>query len=72
MNRLGAEIPTGFLLIIPIANLYWMYKYTDALGEYVKKDGNGIMYFIVSIFLPIIIPAIAQSGINELVENQKM
>jgi bacteriorhodopsin len=71
MNKLGAKIPTGFLLIIPIANLYWIYKYTEALGKHVKKDNNGIMYFIVFLLLPIIIPAIAQNGINNLIENKE-
>jgi hypothetical protein len=66
MNSLGANIPTGWLLIIPIANLYWWYKYCDAFAKFVSKDNNGVMYFIIFIFLPIIIPAIVQSGLNEI------
>ena len=27
MNEMGADIPTAILLIIPIANLYFLYKY---------------------------------------------
>ena len=27
INSLGAKIPTAWLLIVPIANLYWIYKY---------------------------------------------
>jgi len=66
MNSLGANIPTGWLLIIPIANLYWWYKYCDAFAKFVSKDNNGVMYFIIFIILPIIIPAIVQSGLNEI------
>jgi len=66
MNSLGANIPTGWLLIIPIANLYWWYKYCDAFAKFVSKDNNGVLYFIIFIILPIIIPAIVQSGLNEI------
>ena len=66
MNSLGANIPTGWLLIIPIANLYWWYKYCDAFAKFVSKDNNGVLYFIIVIILPIIIPAIVQSGLNEI------
>jgi len=66
MNCLGANIPTGWLLIIPIANLYWWYKYCDAFAKFVSKDNNGVLYFIIFIILPIIIPAIVQSGLNEI------
>lgn len=66
MNSLGANVPTGWLLIIPIANLYWWYKYCDAFAKFVSKDNNGVMYFIIFIILPIIIPAIVQSGLNEI------
>ena len=37
MNGLGAEIPTAWLIIIPIANIYWMYKYCEGFSEKVKK-----------------------------------
>jgi len=66
MNSLGANVPTGWLLIIPIANLYWWYKYCDAFAKFVSKDNNGVLYFIIVIILPIIIPAIVQSGLNEI------
>jgi hypothetical protein len=66
MNSLGANVPTGWLLIIPIANLYWWYKYCDAFAKFVSKDNNGVLYFIIFIILPIIIPAIVQSGLNEI------
>jgi heme/copper-type cytochrome/quinol oxidase subunit 4 len=35
MNSLGASIPTAWLLIIPIANLYWMWKYCEGFAVYV-------------------------------------
>ena len=66
MNSLGATIPTAWLIIIPIANIFWMYKYCEAFAIYVKKDNNTIMWFIVYVLIGIIIPAIVQSELNKL------
>jgi hypothetical protein len=66
MNSLGAAIPTAWLLIIPIANIYWMYKYCEAFAVYVKKDNNTILWFILYILIGIIMPALVQSELNKL------
>ncbi len=29
IKGLGADIPTAWLLIVPIANIYWLYKYAE-------------------------------------------
>jgi hypothetical protein len=66
MNSLGASIPTAWLLIIPIANLYWMWKYCEGFAVYVKKDNNTILWFLLYFFVGIIMPAIIQSELNKL------
>jgi UDP-N-acetylmuramyl pentapeptide phosphotransferase/UDP-N-acetylglucosamine-1-phosphate transferase len=66
INSLGAQIPTGWLLIIPIANLYWIYKYSEGFAQKVKKDNNTILWFILYILVGIIMPAIVQSELNKL------
>ena len=66
INGLGAQIPTAWLLIVPIANIYWNYKYCEGFSEFVKKDNNTILWFLVMFFVPIIIPAIVQSELNKL------
>ena len=66
MNGLGAKIPTAWLLIIPIANIYWIYKYYEGFSVNVKKDNHAVLWFIVHIILPIIMPAIVQSELNKL------
>jgi uncharacterized membrane protein (GlpM family) len=35
INGLGASIPTSWLLIIPIANLYYLYKFAEGFSTYV-------------------------------------
>ena len=66
MNGLGATIPTAWLLIIPIANLYWVYKYCEAFSAYVKKDDNAVLWFILYVLVSFIMPAIVQSELNRL------
>lgn len=66
INSLGAKIPTALLLIIPIANLYWFYRYCEGFAEKVKKDKNALLYFIIVLLIAIIMPAIVQSELNKL------
>lgn len=66
INSLGAKIPTAWLIIIPIANLYWIYKYSEGFSQQVKKDNNTLLWFIVSILVGIVMPAIVQSELNKL------
>jgi hypothetical protein len=70
MNSLGAAIPTAWLLIIPIANLYWIWKYCEAFAVNVKKDNNTILWFLLYFFVGIIMPAIIQSELNKLATPQ--
>jgi len=66
INSLGGKVPTGWLLIIPIANIYWVYKYCEGFAENVKKDGNTLLWFIVYVLIGIIMPAIVQSELNKI------
>jgi ABC-type transport system involved in cytochrome c biogenesis permease subunit len=66
INGQGAEIPTAWLIIIPIANIYWMYKYCEGFSEKVKKDDNTLLWFVLYILVGIIMPAIIQSELNKL------
>ncbi|MEM5882922.1 MAG: DUF4234 domain-containing protein [Candidatus Aenigmatarchaeota archaeon] len=65
MNEMGAEIPTALLLIIPIANIYWLYKYAEGFAKVTKKEST-LLWFLLFWLLPIITPAIVQSELNKL------
>ena len=47
INSQGGEIPTAWLLIIPIANIFWVYKYCESFANNIKKDNNPILWFIL-------------------------
>jgi len=68
INSLGGEVPTGWLIIIPIVNLYWIYKYCEGFAEKVKQDNNTILWFILFILVGFIMPAIVQLQLNKLAQ----
>ena len=70
INSLGGDIPTAWLIIVPIASIYWLYKYADSFSNKVKKDKNGILWFIVFWLIAIIMPAIVQSELNKIADKK--
>jgi ribosomal protein S27AE len=66
INDIGANIPTSILLFIPIANIYWLYRYSEGFSMYVKKDDNSLLWFIVFFLIGPVMPAIVQSELNRL------
>ncbi|MAH42545.1 hypothetical protein CL614_02365 [archaeon] len=65
INSLGADIPTAWLLIIPIANLYFLYKYMEGFATYVDKGTSKWVWFILWLFASIIIMVIVQMKLNK-------
>jgi len=68
ISSLGAEIPTAWLLIVPIANWYWYYKYAEGFSNYVKKDNNAILWFLLLFFVAPVAMIIFQVELNKLAE----
>lgn len=69
INSLGAQIPTGWLIIIPIANLYFTYKYAEGFSAYVKKDNNPLIWFLVYFFVAPLAIILFQVELNKLAAN---
>jgi hypothetical protein len=65
INCLGARIPTAFLVIIPFANFYFWYRYSQAFVTFVKKDSDPIAYFLLMSLLPVIGIFLVQDGLND-------
>lgn len=68
MKSLGADIPTAWLIIVPIANVYLLYKYCEGFSVYVKKDNMGPIWFLVALAIHILIIPIIQVELNKLAE----
>jgi predicted transporter len=65
LNELGAKIPTAWLIIIPIANIYWLYKYAEGFAKVTKKEST-VLWFLLFLLVGIVMPAIVQSELNKL------
>ena len=65
INELGADIPTGWFLIIPLVNIYWFYEYAKGFSEKVVKDKNAPMWFLILFFLGWLAAPIFQHELNK-------
>ena len=66
MKLLGADIPSAWLLIVPIGNVYLLYKYCEGFSDFVKRDKMGVVWFIVAFTFPAVLPVIIQVELNKL------
>lgn len=68
MNRLGAKIPTAWLLIVPFANFYWYYKYSEGVEQITNHKMSTVLVFLLELFLGVIGNTILQSEFNKLAD----
>ncbi|MDI6740368.1 MAG: DUF4234 domain-containing protein [Candidatus Edwardsbacteria bacterium] len=61
----GAVIPTAWLLIIPLVNIWWMWKYSEGVEKVTGAKLSGVLAFILLFFLGCIGAAIIQDSFNK-------
>lgn len=66
MNAKGAQIPTAWLLIIPIVNIYWLVRYARGVEGVTKQGMSTAAAFVLLLLLGSIGMAIVQSKFNSL------
>lgn len=66
INSLGADIPTVWLLTIPVVDIYFFYKYAEGFSTFVKKDNNVVLWFLLLLFLCPVAMVIIQAELNKL------
>ena len=66
MVKLGADIPTAWLLIVPIASIYWMWKFAGGVEHVTRGKQSQVMAFILMFVLGLIGMAIIQSELNKV------
>ena len=66
MNRLGSNIPTAWLLIVPIVNYYWLWKYSEGVEQVTGDKLSAPISFILLFLLGSIGAAIVQSEFNKV------
>lgn len=71
INSLGARIPTAWLFIIPIVNIYFVYKYAEGFSRYVKKDSHPLIWFLLYMLLFPVAIVLFQVGLNKVANNKQ-
>jgi len=66
IKSLGAKIPSAWLIIVPIGNVYLLYRYCDGFSNYVKKDKMGVVWTLLTLTCFSVMPAIVQAELNKL------
>ena len=66
MNRQGAQIPTAWLMIIPLVSIYWIWKYCEGVEQVSDRQMSGVVAFLLLFFLGAIGIAILQTQYNKI------
>lgn len=66
MNKLGTKIPTAWLLIVPLVNIWWLWKYSEGVEQVTKEKMSGVMAFVLMFLLGCIGQAIVQNDFNKI------
>ena len=65
MNEQGAAIPTAWLLIIPIAQLWFLWKYAEGVGTVTRGELGGAIAFVLLLLTGNIGMAVIQNSFNK-------
>ena len=69
MVKHGADIPTAWLLIVPIASIYWMWKWSGGVEHVTRGKQQQVIAFILVFVLGLIGMAIVQSWLNKAIDE---
>lgn len=66
MNAQGANVPTAWLILIPIVNIWWTWKFSEGVNHVTKGGMSAGVTFLLLWLLGIIGQAIVQSALNKV------
>ncbi len=66
MNSLGAKIPTAWLIIVPLVNIWWVWKYSEGVEQVTGGKLSGVLAFVLLWLLGSIGGAIVQDSFNSV------
>ena len=66
MNTKGAQIPTAWILIIPLVNIWWYWRFCEGVELVTNKGMQTVIAFLLLWLLGIIGIAIIQNELNKV------
>jgi hypothetical protein len=68
MNEEGAQIPSAWLVLVPVANWYWIWKWAGGVEHITQgRSARGATFALM--FLNIIGMAIVQDSLNKAIDR---
>lgn len=72
MKRLGADIPTAWLIIVPFVNIWWLWRYSKGVQLVTNEHVSAIMAFWLVFLLEVcgfgtVASALLQNEFNRMV-----
>lgn len=64
MNNAGQNVPSAWLLILPIGNIVWLWKYSVAVENFTNKGISRASTFWLQFLFGVIGYAVVQSAFN--------
>lgn len=65
MVNQGADIPTSWLIIVPFANIYWLWKWSAGVEKVTNGQLSGILAFVLMYLVGPVGAAIVQDSFNK-------
>lgn len=72
MNKLGAQIPTAILIIVPFVNIYWIWKYAEGVEFVTKGRIINAVAFLLILTLGVVGLAVLQNEYNGISADAKL
>jgi uncharacterized membrane protein YjgN (DUF898 family) len=69
MNTQGANIPTAWLLIVPVVSIWWSWKYAGGVEHVTRGKFSQVIAFILMAVLGVIGMAIIQDAFNKAADQ---
>ncbi len=69
MNAQGANVPTAWLIIIPIVNIWWMWKFSEGVDHVTRGGVSAGVAFLLLWLLSLIGMGIVQSALNKVARD---
>lgn len=65
MNAAGAQIPSAWLILVPIVNIWWLWKFCEGVDHVTKGKMSAGVAFILLWLVGLIGTAIVQHSLNK-------
>ena len=72
MNAQGANIPTAWLLLVPIVSIWWFWKFAGGVEHVTRGKTSQVIAFILVFVLGFIGMAIIQDGFNKVADQGQL